>query len=128
MIERIRIRGYRKYVDFMLKPNPGMNIIVGGNESGKSTLLEAISLALTGRVNGRSAQDELNPHWFNTTLVSDFFEARKSGQNPTPPEICIEIFLADDDDLQRLSGAANSDVPPMHVQVCRSSSHRIPTM
>ena len=52
-----------------------MNIIVGNNDAGKSTLLEAISLVLNGRLNGRWIGDELNPYWFNTEVVRDFFDA-----------------------------------------------------
>ncbi|WP_208598164.1 ATP-binding protein [Kosakonia oryziphila] len=32
----------------ILEPNLKLNLIVGGNEVGKSTLMEAIALALTG--------------------------------------------------------------------------------
>lgn len=55
MITRIVIQGYRLFEEFELEPNPGMNILVGDNDAGKSTLLEAISLALTGRLNGRGS-------------------------------------------------------------------------
>ena len=62
MIEKIRIAGYRKFRDITLRPHPNFNIMVGENEAGKSTLLEALGLALTGRLNGRPAVDELNPY------------------------------------------------------------------
>jgi putative ATP-dependent endonuclease of the OLD family len=65
MIDRVVIRGYRRFNNLDLSPNAGMNVIVGDNESGKSTLLEAIGLVLTGKVNGRWAREELNPFWFN---------------------------------------------------------------
>lgn len=45
MIKKIRIRGYRIHRDLTIYPNPKLNLIVGGNESGKSTLIEAIVLA-----------------------------------------------------------------------------------
>jgi putative ATP-dependent endonuclease of OLD family len=45
-----------------------MNILVGGNDAGKSALMEAVSLALIGRIGGRSVLEELNPHWLNTEL------------------------------------------------------------
>lgn len=61
MITKIKIQGYRIYRDFTLVPNPDLNILVGGNDAGKSTLMEAIGLALNGRAGGRSAQEELNP-------------------------------------------------------------------
>lgn len=52
MITKIHIRGFRCFKELVFKPAEKMNIIVGGNEAGKSTILEAISMALTGRVNG----------------------------------------------------------------------------
>lgn len=88
-----------------------MNLIVGGNEAGKSTLMEAIALALTGRINGRSAYEELNPYWFNTEMVSDFVRNRGQNGRAALPEIEIEIFLEDRPELQSLCGAVNSDVP-----------------
>ena len=37
-----------------------MNIVVGDNEAGKSTILEAVNLALTGYLNGRNIRNELS--------------------------------------------------------------------
>lgn len=111
MITRIHIRGYRIYKDFNLLPNPKMNILVGGNDAGKSTLMEAVSLALNGRIGGRSVLEELNPHWFNTELVQEFVAQRNAGKKPALPEILIELYLRDDDELQVLCGAVNTAVP-----------------
>lgn len=111
MIKKIRICGYRIYKDFLLIPNPKLNILVGGNDAGKSTLLEAISLALNGRIGGRGILEELNPYWFNAEIVSDFVAHRKSGMKPALPEILIEIYLQNRDDLQVLCGAINTDIP-----------------
>lgn len=122
MITKIKIHGYRIYKDFILQPNRNLNLIVGGNESGKSTLIEAIALALTGRVNGRKAAEELNPYWFNTSLVEEFVAKRKNGEPVAFPEICIELFFEDRDDLQQLCGAVNSDIP---TNACPGISMRI---
>jgi energy-coupling factor transporter ATP-binding protein EcfA2 len=111
VITKIRIRGYRIYKDFLLKPNPGMNILVGDNDAGKSTLMEAISLALNGRLGGRGILDELNPHWFNTEMVAEFLDLRKAGNKPKLPQILIELYLQDTPELQGLLGAVNADVP-----------------
>ena len=87
MIERIHVRNYRTFNTLDLKPKDGMNIIVGNNDAGKSTLLEAISLVLNGRLNGRWIGDELNPYWFNTEVVRDFFDAFNKGEEVIPPSI-----------------------------------------
>ncbi len=92
MIERIVVRGYRLFQDFEMVPTTGLNIVVGGNEAGKSTLLEAISLGLTGRVDGRWAEEQLNPYWFNQKLVANYFAELAAGNSPNAPEILIELF------------------------------------
>lgn len=56
VIERMRVVGYRKFRELNFEPHQRLNILIGDNDAGKSTLLEAITLALTGRINGRLAQ------------------------------------------------------------------------
>lgn len=111
LITKIKIYGYRIYKNLTLEPNRRLNLVVGANESGKSTLMEAIGLALTGRINGRTASEELNPYWFNTELVEEFVRARAAGERVAWPEIRIELFLENRDELQRLCGAINTDIP-----------------
>ena len=122
MITKVKIGGYRVFRAFEFTPKQKLNLIVGANESGKSTLLEAIALALTGRINGRRASEELSPFWFNTDLVADFVRDRQAGQRVAFPEICIELFFEDRDDLQQLCGAINSELP---TRACPGVSMRI---
>ncbi len=123
MIEKVRIQGYRKFANLDFKPNRRFNIIVGENESGKSTLIEAIGLALTGRVNGRNVVEELNPYFFNRALVAKFFEDRRQGKMVQLPSISIEIFLEDRVEFKRrLYGAHNSDMP---TRACAGVSLRV---
>ena len=59
-IDKIKIVNFKCYYgDFIVSFNNDLNIIVGNNEAGKSTILEAIHLALTGFLNGRNIQNEL---------------------------------------------------------------------
>ena len=111
MITKVKIRGYRLYKELTFEPVPGFNLIAGSNESGKSTLLEAICLGLTGRLEGRPASDMLNPYWFNVDVANAFAVSCRAKRSAAWPEIHIELFFEDRDELQRLSGAINSDVP-----------------
>lgn len=122
MITKVKISGFRIFKEFEFQPHENLNLIVGANESGKSTLLEAIVLALTGRINGRRAFDELNPYWFNTGMVDDFIKAREAGKKVAPPEIRIELFFEDQDELQHLCGAINTEVP---TKACPGASLHI---
>ena len=113
--------------DFEMEPNAGLNIVVGGNEAGKSTLLEAISLGLTGRVNGRRAEEELNPYWFNQDMVDEYFAALAAGGSPPPPEILVELYLNDTTpDVQMLRAVYNSraqDSPGVSVRISPSPDY-----
>jgi len=111
VITKIKIHGYRIFKHLTLEPNQRFNLIAGANESGKSTLMEAIALALTGRINGRSAAEELNPYWFNVEVVEQFVKELADNKNVSWPEIRIELFFENRDELQQLSGAHNTDIP-----------------
>lgn len=122
LINKIKICGYRIYRKFTLSPNPQLNILVGGNDAGKSTLIEAIGLALNGRIGGRGILEDLNPYWFNTDLVEEFVAARLAGKKVALPEILIELYLDGRDELQSLCGAINTDIP---TNACPGVSLRI---
>lgn len=91
-----------------LEFNPDVNIIVGDNEAGKSTLLEAINLALNGTLNGRSISYEVSQYLFNQTVVEEFVTALKNGERAEPPSILVELYLKDAPELGSLKGTNNS--------------------
>lgn len=129
MIEKVIIKSYRRFVNMSLEPRHKMNIIVGDNETGKSTLLEAIGLALTGKVNGRWAIEELNPFWFNTRVVEEFFTKYGTADQVAPPEIEIELHLASTEaDAQRMRGIHNSlkaDTPGVRMHIKPSDDYAV---
>ncbi|EPC67874.1 hypothetical protein XCV [Lacticaseibacillus paracasei subsp. paracasei Lpp14] len=45
-IKGIRIHGYKRFEDFKAHFQLGLNILIGENSSGKSTILEAIEIVL----------------------------------------------------------------------------------
>lgn len=54
-IEKVIIQNFKKFKNpFEVKFNENINLLVGDNESGKSTILEAIHVALTGMYAGRN--------------------------------------------------------------------------
>lgn len=50
-LHRLQTRGFRFLDDFSIEFAPGLNLIVGPNNSGKTAVLEAISLALSSYLN-----------------------------------------------------------------------------
>lgn len=85
-----------------------INIVVGDNEAGKSTLLEAINLALRGQINRRPAAFEIHPFMFNQDVVREYLEAHKNGNPVPPPEIRVELYFDDDAALAEYKGLNNS--------------------
>jgi putative ATP-dependent endonuclease of OLD family len=110
MIRKVCIRNYRRFRKFDIELQPGINVLVGCNGSGKSTLIEAIDLALTGRVHGRFLAQGVSPYLINLEATRDYFQQlRESGaSNPRPPKMIIDVFL-DNDDAEILRGTNNLD-------------------
>lgn len=108
MIKKIFIKNYKIFDSFDFTLNEGLNIVVGDNETGKSTVLEAINLALTKRLNGKSIEYELTPYLFNKTCEKLYLDSLKTNNPIAPPEIIIEIYLHDNSDLASLRGSMNS--------------------
>lgn len=119
-IARVVIQNYRRLEAFQVELNPKLNIVVGDNESGKSTFLEAVNLALTFQVNGRPIHTEIHPHLFNANAVAQYLQALRDGVPCKPPAILIEVYFAKDPALARLKGTNNSqgeDVPGVRVLI-----------
>jgi recombinational DNA repair ATPase RecF len=81
------IQNYRIFQDFILDLQPGMNIIVGDNDCGKSTLLEAVNLALTGRLKGTLLAQVLSPYLFNVRTTKAYLDALRAGNKPAPQKL-----------------------------------------
>ena len=108
-IDRIKIVNFKCFKgEFNLELNDGLNILVGDNESGKSTILEAIHLALTGLFNGRYLKNELTQYLFNNEIVAEYFKSITNGNTAPPPCILIEIFISGED-LPLFEGNGNSE-------------------
>ena len=58
-IRKLKIVNYKLFQNVVIEMNDSMNIFVGENDSGKSTILEALSMVLTGRINGSSIMEAL---------------------------------------------------------------------
>lgn len=108
MIKKIFIQNYKIFEHFDLDLNKDLNIIVGDNEVGKSTILEAINLALTKRLNGRLLEYELTPYLFNSVCVGNYIKSVKDGKPSVLPEIIIELYLEENSELESLRGSMNS--------------------
>ena len=93
-IKKVKIRNFKCFKGlFELELNTGLNILVGNNETGKSSILEAIHIALTGFYGGRNIRNELSQYLFNRDVVELYINSINNGTALPPPSISIEVFF-----------------------------------
>lgn len=105
-ITKIKINNFKKLKQFEFEPCSGMNILVGNNNEGKSTIFEAIHLALTGYYRGKYIRNCITQDIFNEECVKEYILGINTEKNTPLPILNIELFF---DDIPELLGTNNSD-------------------
>lgn len=102
-VKSIRLINFKKFRDIHLAFNDDVNIFVGDNNAGKSTILEALEVVLNFNYRGRPLSGELTPDLFNREAVQQFLASDKSAQNLPP--LILEAYI---DGVPDYRGANNS--------------------
>lgn len=103
-ISKIKLQNFRRFRNIEIRFNRGRNILVGDNESGKSSILQAIDLCARG---SRHRVEEIGLETLlNVSAVRDFMAGDKRIENL--PKLFIELYFADIVD-EELEGNENSD-------------------
>lgn len=84
MIERLIIHNFKGIKSADIQFQSYKNVIVGNNGAGKSTIMEALSLAMGYGLN----KLEVTPHLFHIDCIKEFRDTK------TPPIITIELRLS----------------------------------
>lgn len=125
-VEKMKIHNFKCFEDFEIDFKQSLNIIVGNNEEGKSTILEALHLALSSMYNGKYMGTELSASIFNVNAVDSYINSLKTGKKEALPEILIEVFLKGDD-IDILQGDNNSeslDASGIRYRVCFNEQYQ----
>lgn len=110
MIRELRVSGFRILKGFVWEPKEGLNILVGANSVGKSTVLDAIELVTRGSIRGQGARRSLSPDWFNKDIVDAFFQELGGPlEGANVPDIKIVAVFSEDRHLARITGANDPD-------------------
>ena len=99
-IKKLVIKNFKCFEgQFKLDFNEGLNVLVGDNEVGKSTILEAINLAVSGWISGKYLKTELKESLFNNQIVKSYLKSINESENvSSPPSIIIELYCDFGDD------------------------------
>lgn len=93
-IEQLKIKGFKKFADFSVSFKEHINVLIGENEAGKSTILEAIDIVLNQKIFNTTNNFE---KYFNKENV---FHYKKNPSIDNLPKIEIELFFNDDKDIK----------------------------
>ena len=94
IITKLIIQGFKGFKERVcIEFNESVNIIVGDNEAGKSTILEAINLGLTGMYAGKSVKNNISQYLFNDQLVKEYLTSLTTPIKLPPPELFVELHF-----------------------------------
>lgn len=92
MITKIKFQNFKSFRNTEIKLNSDRNILIGENGVGKSTIIQAISLVLSGSLSQISAVGLES--LFNVDSIKDFMNSNKNIKDL--PKLSIQIFLSED--------------------------------
>lgn len=92
-ITNLRIKNFKLFYESKTFKFSDTSIIVGNNGVGKSTILEALNLALTGYYKGKNILKILNQDLFNKNCVNAYLASLKTKEKQEPPRIEISVYF-----------------------------------
>lgn len=105
-ITRLCIKNFKLFSELRTFKFSDTSIIVGNNGVGKSTILDALNLALTGYYQGKNILKILNQDLFNKNCVNAYLASLKTEEKQQPPRIEISVYF---DDLAECNGDDTPD-------------------
>lgn len=103
IITKIKLHNFKRFRDLTIDVNPDLNIFIGDNESGKSTLLQAIELVSRGSV---TRVETLGlEKLFNVSSLTEFMAGPRNVNEL--PVMYIELYFEKELD-EDLEGSNNS--------------------
>ncbi|WP_145255578.1 ATP-dependent endonuclease [Pseudomonas sp. DE0157] len=90
-VKSLRLVNFKKFADEHFEFNRDVNIFVGDNDAGKSTILEALEIVLNYSHRGRSFPGEFSPDLFNRDATGAFLKTNRASKHL--PKLLIEAYI-----------------------------------
>ncbi len=105
VITKLKLHNFRRFSKLVVDFDEQMNLLIGDNESGKSSILQSLDLVMSG---SRSKVETLGlESLMNTDVVSEFLSGSKAYKDL--PVMWIEVYLNEQNNSD-LNGRNNSEV------------------
>lgn len=103
-ITKIKLHNFKRFQDLTLELDSRINIFIGDNESGKSSILQAIDIVTRG---SRTRVEEIGlDRLFNVDAITSFLKSDRNLNNM--PKMFVELYFNNQMD-ESLYGRNNSD-------------------
>lgn len=96
IIEKIKVINYKIFKEKVIELNDNVNIFVGENDAGKSTILEIISLITSGKINGANIDRQITANMFNFDTRNEYIKKIQNKEFAELPSIIIEAYCKQD--------------------------------
>lgn len=104
VIKKIKLCNFKRFQSFSVDLDDKINLLIGDNEAGKSSILTAIDIILSG---SRTKVETIGlDNLFNTTTIKNYLSSGRKFADL--PELFIELYLDEQGDPD-LNGKNNSD-------------------
>ena len=118
-IKHLRLYNFKRFCGWYDLPlNESINILVGANEIGKSTIIEAINLALSGFYQGKYIRNDINQYLFNRDAVEEYIASVQSGTPIAPPEIIIELYFDSCPEMNGNHNSSRATADGLYYKIC----------
>lgn len=118
-IKKLRVKNFKRFSNETFEFNDDINILVGNNECGKSSVLEAIELCLNFCHRGRPLSPEVVAELFNSDSVQTYLNGDKS--QASLPELLIEAYLDGDPELKGTNNNDGTDTQGISLKILFNS-------
>lgn len=88
-INKLKLHNFKRFRDFEIEFGDKINLLIGDNESGKSSILQAMDIAISGSVS--KVQTIGLESLFNAAVIEEFLSGEKKYADL--PEMYIELYL-----------------------------------
>ena len=122
ILKKLKIHCFKLFEARTFEFNDDINIIVGDNDSGKTTLLEAIELCFNGTYRGRPLRERLSTALFTKSSVDAYLSSDR-GEDKLP-ELSLEAFLEGNPQLRGNCNSEKADTQGITLKVSFDTDYR----
>ena len=116
-IQKIVVKNYKSLKNNVINLNSQINIFVGDNDAGKSSILEVISILTTGKLNGIAFERQLKASFFNNEVRANYVSSVTVGEKPEPPRIIFEAYFEGNSEYRGTENELFEDAVGLRVVV-----------